>query len=61
MTVDLLNILVDFPNEKKPRVTLKDQQCKWPNISVAGVPQGSLLGLTFVLNLYEQLIWQFKF
>ena len=43
VTIDLINILIDFLKERKWRVILNFQHSKWSNIS-AGVPQGSILG-----------------
>ena len=43
MTCDLLNILIDFLQERKQRVILNGQHSEWSNIS-ARVPQGSILG-----------------
>ena len=42
MAGDLLNILINFPKERKQRFVLNDPHSKWSNIS-AGVPLGSAL------------------
>ena len=42
MAGDLLNILFNFPKERKQRFVLNDQHSKWSNIS-ARVPLGSAL------------------
>ena len=50
---ELLNILIDFRNNRKQRVVFNDQTSNWVDVKV-GVPQGSIMGLSTLLNLYQQ-------
>ena len=50
---ELLNIVIDFRNNRKQRVVFNDQTSNWVDVKV-GVPQGSIMGLSTLLNLYQQ-------
>ena len=50
---ELLNILIDFQNNRKQRVVFNDQTSNWVDVKV-GVPQGSIMGLSTLLNLYQR-------
>ena len=50
---ELLNIVIDFRNNRKQRVVFNDQTSNWVAVKV-GVPQGSIMGLSTLLNLYQQ-------
>ena len=50
---ELLNILIDFRNNRKQRVVFNDQTSNWVDVKV-GVPQGSIMGLSTLLNLYQR-------
>ena len=50
---ELLNILIDFRNNRKQRIVFNDQTSNWVDVKV-GVPQGSIMGLSTLLNLYQQ-------
>ena len=50
---ELLNILIDFQNNRKQRVVFNDQTSNWVDVKV-GVPQGSIMGLSTFLNLYQR-------
>ena len=50
---ELLNILIDFRNNRKQRVVFNDQTSNWVDVKV-GVPQGSIMGLSTLLDLYQQ-------
>ena len=60
---ELLNILVDFLNNRKQRVVLNGQSSNWADVK-AGVPQGSitrpLLFLIYINDLPEGLITNAK-
>ena len=43
---ELLNILIDFQNNRKQRVVFNDQTSNWVDVKV-GVPQGSIMGLSY--------------
>ena len=59
----LLNILIDFLNNRKQRVTLNGQSSYWVDVK-AGVPQGSIMEPLFLLiyinDLPEGLITKVK-
>ena len=50
---ELLNIVIDFRNNRKQRVVFNDQTSNWVDVKV-GVPQGSIMGLSTLLNLYQR-------
>ena len=50
---ELLNILIDFRNNRKQRIVFNDQTSNWVDVKV-GVPQGSIMGLSTLLNLYQR-------
>ena len=50
---DLLNILSEFPRNRKQRVTLNGQSSSWANVNT-GVPKGSILGpLLFLIYIND--------
>ena len=49
---NLLNIFEDFLRNRKPRVVLNRQTSNKENIH-AGVPQGSILGLLFLIYIND--------
>ena len=60
---ELLNILIDYLNNRKQRVILNDQSSNWVDVK-AGVPQGSIMGplhfLIYINDLPEGLITNAK-
>ena len=60
---ELLNILIDFLNNRKQRVVLNGQSSNWVDVK-AGVPQGSIMGpflfLICMNDLPERLITNAK-
>ena len=48
---NLLNLIIDFLDARKQRVVLNGQYSSWASVK-AGVPQGSILGPLFFLNIY---------
>ena len=50
---ELLNIVIDFRNNRKQRVVFNDQTSNWVDVKV-GVPQVSIMGLSTLLNLYQR-------
>ena len=52
---ELLNIIVDFLNNRKQRVVLNGQSSNWVDVK-AGVPQGSIMGPLLINALPEGLI-----
>ena len=52
VTGDLLRTLIDFLKERKQRVVLNGQHSRWSNVS-ARVPQGSILGLLFLIYIND--------
>ena len=60
---ELLNILVDFLNNRKQRVVLNGQSSNWVGVK-AGVPKGSIMGtllfLIYINDLPDGLITNAK-
>ena len=54
---DLLDLIESFLFERQQRVVLNGQESEWLGIK-AGIPQGSIVGLFFVVvvDIYERLI-----
>ena len=51
---NLLNVITDFPYQRKQRVVLDGQHSSWTNVQV-GIPQGSILGPLFFLIYINDL------
>ena len=52
-SVELLNILIDFLNNRQQRVVLNGQGSNWVDVK-AGIPQGSINKTFTFLNLYQR-------
>ena len=50
---ELLYILINFRNNRKQRIVFNNQTSNWVDVKV-GVPQGSIMGLSTLLNLYQR-------
>ena len=53
MSGNLLNLLLDFLNERKQQAVLRGQFCTWQNVN-AGVTQVSILRPLFLIYINDQ-------